>query len=107
MHAGLRAQSARGYDWVDLTGGRTRAGRHYGAGRAAGRGPVWRLLAALGCTVLPLVAYARLGRRLRGDPSLRGPFLRSTPLVLVALMCWSAGEARGYWSGATGSDGAA
>ena len=96
----LRVEVARAYDAHDLTRGRARAGRLFGAQRAEGRGRLWRGLAVLGCAVLPVLAYARLLRRIGADQALRGPFLRATPLVLVALVCWSAGEARGYWSGA-------
>ncbi len=101
----LRVRAVRTYAAHHLTGARVRAGRLFGAQRAEGRGSVWRGLAGLGCVLLPVLAYLRLARRIRTDPALRGPFLRSTPLVLVALVCWSAGEARGYWSGAAGSDG--
>jgi hypothetical protein len=101
----LRVEVARGYDLHDLTGARARAGRLFGAQRAAAHSLRWRGAAALGCVLLPVLAYLRLARRMRSDRALRGPFMRSTPFVLLALVCWSAGEARGYWSGAAGSDG--
>ena len=101
----MQVTVTRHYGRADLTRGRFRSGRLYGSQRAEGWGAGRRALAVLGCSVLPVLAYTRLARRIRADRSLRGPFLRSTAAVLVATVCWSAGEARGYWSGAAGSDG--
>ena len=72
----LRVEVAHAYDAHDLTGGRARAGRLFGAPARRGSGPA----AGAGspssaARVLPVLAYARLVRRIGADPALRGPFL--------------------------------
>jgi hypothetical protein len=55
-----------------------------------------RLVRALACAGLPILALRRLGSAVWRDPELRAPFAASFPLVAAALAAWSLGEAAGY-----------
>ena len=98
----MAATSTKAYRWRDLGPVRAAHGRLYGAQRA--RGWPWprRVVAAAGCAVLPALAYARLAGRVARTPELRRLLLRATPLVLLALAAWSAGEAWGCLAGDPG-----
>lgn len=95
----MRVTSIKRYGWHDLGCERAAQGRFFGSQRAARWSRARRVAAAAGCTGLPLLSYGRLWAQLRHDPRLRSPFIRCTPLVLVALASWSAGEAIGYLAG--------
>ncbi|MGH2683997.1 MAG: hypothetical protein ACRDJP_00830, partial [Actinomycetota bacterium] len=97
---GMRVVSLKRYRWRDLAPARVAHGRLYASQRAIGwpRGQRW--LSALLCGALPLVAFARLARRVRPDPELRRQFVKAAPLVALALAAWSVGEAVGYVAGA-------
>lgn len=92
----MAVTSIKRYRWKDLTTSRMAHGRLFGAQRAAAMPATGRVIAALRCGVLPPVAYARLARGVATDGRLRGRFLLSTPLLAVALVAWSIGEAFGY-----------
>jgi glycosyltransferase involved in cell wall biosynthesis len=47
---------------------------------------------------LPALLWSRIARRVAGDPYLRARLARATPLLLLGLCAWSAGEALGYLS---------
>ncbi len=97
--AGMRVVVRKQYRWGDLVAGRVAAGRLYGAQRGGSWTVSRRSVAALGCAVLPLLAYCRLFRRVATDPLLRSALLRNAPLVLLAFSAWSVGEALGYLLG--------
>lgn len=103
MVDGMRALSTKRYGWGSIAPDRFSGGRLYGTQRALTWPLSRRLTWAMGCAVLPAVTYARLVRRIGADKGLRASFAASTPLVLVALSAWSAGEAWGYltrdWNG--------
>lgn len=92
----MRAVSTKGYDWSSLGPGRFCSGRLYGTQRSRAWPRSRRLVAALGCSALPGLSYARLARRIGADPALHASFAACTPLVVAALSAWSAGEAWGY-----------
>ena len=93
---GMTVTVERDYGWSDLGPARVGAGALYARQRASGWPARRRWLAAVGCAVLPALATARLGRRVRADAHLRPAFVRASPLVVAALVAWSIGEARGY-----------
>ncbi|MCW5890156.1 MAG: hypothetical protein KIT14_06340 [bacterium] len=62
-----------------------------------GRRALYVVLAPL----LPLLLWARIARLVRPVRALHGPLVRSTPLLLLALAAWAAGEAVGYASAGT------
>lgn len=95
----MRVVSTKTYRWSDLVVTRGRHGRLYGAQVAARMGRRERRLRAVACTVVPVLAYRRLAARLGRRSAFRSEFLRASPLVLVALAAWSAGEATGLWTG--------
>lgn len=95
----MRVTVLKDYRWSDLVRGRFRHGRQYGGHRAAGWTPVRRALAAVGCGALPALALARLARAVGPDRTLRHTLAMSAPLVLLALLSWSFGEAMGYLFG--------
>lgn len=82
--------------WRDLTTSRVAHGRLHGAQQASAKSVLARLVAAGRCAVLPPVAYYRLVRVVFSDERLRREFIAATPLVGVALVAWSIGEAIGY-----------
>jgi hypothetical protein len=96
---GMRVRSAKRYTRCDLGRGRAVAGRRYAHQRAAAWRRTHRVAAAVSCVALPVLAYARLAARIGTDSTLRRPFVVSTPAILFALVCWSAGEAWGYLTG--------
>lgn len=100
---GMEVTGLKDYRWHDITRARAHHGRLYGAQRSSGWSRRRRLAAAAGCTVLPPLAYARLAARTVRDPALRVDLLVSTPLVFMALLAWSIGEAAGYVSGKEGA----
>ena len=55
-----------------------------------------RWLYALGSPLIVPLAYARMARNVRGRPGYRSAFRRSTPLILLYIVVWAAGEAIGY-----------
>lgn len=95
----MRVTSLKCYSWREVTLRRVAHGRLYGAQRSVGWGLSSRLLAAVACSGLPLIAYGRLARAVGSDGGLRPRFVRATPVVVAALAAWSAGEAWGYLAG--------
>jgi hypothetical protein len=95
----MRVRSAKRYTRRDLGRGRAEAGRRYARDRASSWRRTQRVGAAVSCVALPVLAYARLAARIGTDSRLRRPFVASTPAILLALVCWSAGEAWGYLTG--------
>lgn len=91
-------------EWSDLTTSRLAHGRLHGAQQARQKSVLGRLVAAAGCAVLPPVAYCRLLRVVFSDERLRREFIVATPLVGVALVAWSIGEAIGYVTAQEGQD---
>jgi hypothetical protein len=57
-----------------------------------------RALYAVLAPLLPLLLWGRIVRLVRPIRALRRPLVRSTPLLLLALTAWAAGEAVGYVS---------
>lgn len=98
----MEVTSLKQYRVDDILSARAHHGRLYGAQRSCGWSPLRRATAAAGCAVLPALAYARLAGRAGRDPSLRTDLVLTTPLVVVALLAWSIGEAAGYVSGTEG-----
>ncbi len=90
--------------WRDLTTSRLAHGRLYGAQQASTKSVLARLVAAVSCAVLPPIAYYRLVRVVFSDERLRREFIAATPLVAVALVAWSIGEAIGYATAQEGRD---
>ena len=74
------------FDWGRLFA-YTRA-REIGGGR--------RLLLAAGCLVLPIILLLRHGRTQLAKRSLLGSFILLSPLVLLLLVAWAAGECAAY-----------
>ena len=97
--AGMRVLSTKSYGWHDILGRRLDHGRLYGAQRAATWSVAHRVAAAVGCAALPVLSYCRLARRIQRAPALRRMAIRVAPLILLSLVCWSAGEAQGYLLG--------
>lgn len=59
-----------------------------------------RALYAVLAPLLPLLLWGRIVRLVRPIRALHRPLVRSTPLLLLALAAWAAGEAIGYaWRG--------
>lgn len=100
----MRVSSVKRYVMRDLASNRARHGRLYGAQQAQRWSVPGRAFRAAGCVALPLVAYGRLAARLRVDAALRRAFVASSPLIFVALVSWSAGEAVGLCTGTGSSD---
>lgn len=98
IHHSMRVVSTKCYRWSDLVSARARHGRLYGAQRAAHLGRFGRAAGVARCVALPLVAYGRLGARLAVRREFRRRFVLASPMVLVALIAWSAGEAAGLWT---------
>ena len=73
-------------------------GRSYARVRAWQHGfPFWkRALYSLGSLLLPPMLYWRIAERCARHGRYRPELVRSTPLLVAALCCWAAGEARGY-----------
>lgn len=90
--------------WRELTTSRLAHGRLYGAQQAATKSVLGRLVAAALCGLLPPVAYRRLLRVVSSDERLRREFITATPLVGVALVAWSIGEAIGHVTAREGQD---
>lgn len=84
---------ARGNPLLDYCRRRFSHGRAY----AATRTPQLPLVKALPlCAVLPLVRMGRIVRHAWRHRQLRRPSLRLLPAILLAEVCWSAGELTGY-----------
>jgi GT2 family glycosyltransferase len=81
-----RRKLRHGRDFARLRAGAER----FSAGRRAA-------FAAL-APALPPLLWTRIARRVARDPALRARLVRTTPLLLLALCAWSAGEAVGYVS---------
>jgi hypothetical protein len=96
MVEGMRAVVTKTYGWRALTSDRFRHGREYSAQRRVEMGVVARLLRAGAGLGLPALLGLRLATRVLHDSKLGRHLLAAAPLVLAALMCWSAGEAAGY-----------
>jgi glycosyltransferase involved in cell wall biosynthesis len=58
-----------------------------------------RLVYSFGIVLLPPVLYARIGLRVLRNRKYGWKFIQCTPVLLAGLVCWSAGEAAGYFSG--------
>ena len=95
----MRVTSTKTYGWRDIVTGRAAHGRLYGAQRSASWTRARRVTAALACAGLPLVGHLRLVARTSGEQRLRTDLVRATPLVVLALLMWSVGEALGYLLG--------
>ena len=99
----MAATSAKEYGWRALSLERVGHGRLFGAQQAMGATHAHRIMASVRCSVLPFVAYMRLAARMLQSARLRRPFVLATPLICVALVAWSAGEASGYATGRKGT----
>lgn len=90
----------RSHRFLDFCRDRFVHGLDYARRRLVGEGGLRRWLYLPGTAVLPLLLTMRVGRAIGSDQ--RGPFLRALPLTFAFLAAWSAGEAVGYWLGASG-----
>lgn len=91
----MRVTVHRHYGWPDLAA-RFRSGSLYACQRSKAWGGGRRLVAGIGCSLLPLLAFGRLCATVRHDDLLCKKLLTSLPGVIVAVTAWSAGEAAGY-----------
>ena len=71
-------------------------GREYGASRAATASPMRKLGLILASPAIPLVILGRVVCRTLGRPRMIPRLLVATPALVLFLLAWSAGEARGY-----------
>jgi glycosyltransferase involved in cell wall biosynthesis len=63
--------------------------------------PLWkRLVYWSGLWALPFVLFYRRAHLVTQHPPYIVPFIKSAPLVWLALAAWSLGEGQGYWAGA-------
>ena len=92
---GMRVAAAKAYPWVWFIAERMRQGRLYSLMRTVGWVPGKRVAYALATVVLPAVLFARTAGRVFPDPELRRALLLSAPILLVAMISWSVGEALG------------
>ena len=73
-------------------------GRNFGQSRVSGMNRQRRLVLILATPLIPLVVFARHCKRQFGKGHM-GEFLAASPVLLVFLICWAAGECRGYLDG--------
>lgn len=91
----MRVVAAKAYPWGWFFAERMRQGRLYSLMRTGGWVRGKRVAYALATGVLPVVLFARTAGRVFPDPELRRALLLSSPLLLVAMISWSVGEALG------------
>src|SRR5262249_16936703 len=60
--------------------------------------PLARKMRSASWILLPAWLWIRVAMRVAEVPNYRRAFLRATPLIWIGLVCWSWGEAMGYWS---------
>lgn len=72
-------------------------GRQFGRSRTAGRALGMRLAALAGSLLVPGILLAKVTRRSLGRSGHRVRFLLALPWLLLFILCWSVGEAEGYW----------
>jgi hypothetical protein len=78
---------------------RVNAGRLYGSQAAVDATIVSRMVRAIACLVLPMVLSARTIRAARRDQVLRKGLCSAAPVIVLAALAWSAGEALGRVTG--------
>lgn len=93
---GMRVRSLKRYGWRDLVPDRAAHGRLYAAQQAEDWPPGRRVLRAAGSVFVPVVSFLRLARVIGSDRALRRRLAVSSPVVVVALTAWAAGEAGGF-----------
>jgi len=95
----MQVESLKRYSWTDLLAHRAAHGRLYASQRALDWSASRRVVAAAACAALPLLSYWRLAQRMRQDRAQMAQLLAVTPIVVAAMVTWSAGEALGYIAG--------
>ena len=76
---------------------RRRHGRQFGESRGASRPFAWRLAVALAAPLIPCVLALKVTRRALVQPDLLPRYLTALPMLALFILCWSLGEAAGYW----------
>ncbi len=83
----------------DMLANRFTHGSHFGAYRVRALGwPRWRAIAVT--PLVPVVLLARIFRRVRRGGQSLAPLLVLSPMIVLLLGAWAAGEARGAITGA-------
>lgn len=92
----MRVEVTGRHDARWLVCDRVRAGRLYGSQAALDASLVGRMLRTMASVLLPFLLLARTVEVARRDPALRDGLLGASPVVLLATLAWSAGEAVGW-----------
>jgi hypothetical protein len=100
----MSVTSTKQYRWHELTSARMSHGRLFGAQQSTAKHSSERLLFVVRSFFLPTLAYLRLARIIARNRALWRRFIVATPLIVVALVAWSVGEAVGYATGREARD---
>lgn len=95
----LVIRHARPYQLSSFLALRYHNGRCYGARRARGRSPGWRLARLSSVTLLPALFGTRTVRALLRRPRYWRRLVLAQPWLLLFNIAWALGEARGYLAG--------
>lgn len=76
---------------------RHRHGRQFGRSRATGWALGVRLAALAASPLVPLILLAKVTRPSLAQGGHRVRFLVALPWLILFILCWSVGEAEGYW----------
>lgn len=72
-------------------------GRQFGRSRTGGSAPGVRLAALVGSPLVPSILLAKVTRRSLASGGHRARFFAALPWLILFILCWSVGEAEGYW----------
>lgn len=74
-------------------------GTQFGSARVKGRGSLERALRLASVPAVPVVFLAKICARAVRRPRALAKFVQALPVLTAFVLCWTVGEARGYWKG--------
>ncbi len=94
---GVRVTLRAGFGVVRFCAQRRQHGRHFGRSRATGWVLGVRLAALAASPLVPFILLAKVSGRALARRGHRARFLGALPWLSLFILCWSVGEAEGYW----------
>ncbi len=92
----IRVYHGRSFGMWQFCRQRMVLGHIFGTRRASATSPVRRFLYVASSPLVPLVFLGKITRQVFGRGRHRLSFVRSLPLLIVFVLCWSVGEFLGY-----------
>lgn len=96
----IRVYHGRSFGMWQFCRQRLVLGRIFGIRRASVTSPARRLLYIVSSPLIPLIFLGKITRQVFGRGRHRQSFVRSLPLLIVFVLCWSVGEFLGNLQGA-------